>query len=406
MLMEIIDKLKDHDRWAEFLDYKLSREDMRKAEREDLQSFVENKEYESCVKRTLEGSSFSTPRLLEVNKNGIHKKRSVFTFERDENYVLKMITYLLREYDHLFSDNLYSFRNDTGVRKAVHRIIKSGTLAGSYAYKADIHDYFNSIDTGSILRMIETDLPEEKKLYDFFKRLLEDPYAVRNGEKIKIKKGVMAGTSTAGFLADLYLKDLDEYFDRKGIVYARYSDDIIVFSKDPESIRKYENVIKDHLRDKGLEINPLKEVRTSPGEGVEFLGFELRGKEINISEMAKKKIKGKLRRKARAIYRWKLRKNVESSKAARVFVRYMNNKFYHNALKGELTWCRWYFPLITTDDRLKIIDDYAVACIRYIYTGNHGKKNFDLRYRDIQALGFRSLVNNFWKYKEGRYEAE
>ena len=404
--MDIMEKLKSHECWLEFLEYRMSRMNMSKKETDDLRSFVENREYLPCIEKIEQGIPFSTPRLIEVSKRGTGKKRNVFSFERDENYVLKMIFFLLKEYDHLFSENLYSFRNDTGAKKAVNRILE-GTFTGkAYTYKADIHDYFNSINTDVILDILEEKMPEEKGLRSFFESLFSDPFAVKDDEKIELKKGVMAGTATAGFFANLYLADLDRYFEDNNVLYARYSDDIIVISSDPENIREYEMIIKDFLRGKGLEINPEKEIRTVPGERMEFLGFELTDGEVNISDVAERKIKDKIRRKARAIYRWKLRKNAEDKWAARAFIKYLNRKFYLNTLKDDLTWCRWYFPLLTTDSKLKSIDDYAVSCIRYLYTGKHGKKNFNLRYSDIQAMGYRSLVNNFWKYKEGRYEAE
>ena len=146
-------------------------------------------------------------------------------------------------------------------------------------------------------------------------------------------------------------------------------------------------------------------MRTVPGETVEYLGFEFAGDQINISYMTEKKIKDKIKRKARALYRWKKRKNASDERTARAMIKYLNNKFYHNSIKGEITWCRWYFPLITQDDKLKQIDEYAISAIRYLYTGKYGKKNYDLGYQEIKSMGYRSLVNSFWKYKKGTYEA-
>ena len=404
--MEIIKKLQDHSLWVSFLNYKIDRGDMRKRDREDLIEFVNRREYIEYVERLANGQEMSLPRVLEVNKNGVRKKRVVFTFEREENYVLKMLAYLLKEYDGLFSDNLYSFRNNTGVKKAIGRILANVDFDEVYSYKADIHDYFNSINVDRILCMIKDRLPSEKWLYSFFERLLKNPYALKDETRIVVKKGVMAGTPTAGFLANLYLCDMDKYFMDREVLYARYSDDIIVFSSSEESIVDYENVIKEFLQNNGIEVNPAKEVKTEPGEKIDFLGFEFTGKEINVSDMAEKKIKAKIKRKAKALYRWKIRKPASDERAAKALIRYLNDKFYNNAIRGEITWCRWYFPLITSDSKLKEIDEYAVSNIRYLYTGKHGKKNYDLRYSEIQEMGYRSLVNNFWKYKRGKYNVD
>ena len=402
--MEIIQKLQDHSLWMDFLKYKIDRGDLRKRDQEDLKVFVENREYLEVVSQLHEGQEMSIPRIIEINKNGVNKKRMVFSFEREENYLLKMLAYLLKEYDGLFCDNLYSFRNNTGVKKAVWRIVSNENFNEAYSYKVDIHDYFNSINVDRILESLKNRLPDEKWLYSFFESLLKNPYALKDGTKVTVKKGVMAGTPTAGFLANLYLCDMDKYFMDREVVYARYSDDIIVFSDNAESIKRYENVIKDYLQDYELEINPAKEIKTEPGGKIEFLGFEFAGGEINVSAISEKKIKAKIKRKARSLYRWKVRKSASDERAAKALIRYLNDKFYHNAIRGEITWCRWYFPLITTDDKIRRIDEYAIQNIRYLYTGKYGKKNYDLKYESIKAMGYRSLVNNFWKYKNGKYE--
>lgn len=48
------------------------------------------------------------------------------------------------------------------------------------------------------------------------------------GKVVSAKKGAMAGVPFSGFCANLYLRKLDRAF--AGRLYARYSDDIIVFA--------------------------------------------------------------------------------------------------------------------------------------------------------------------------------
>ena len=377
---------------------------MRKQDRDDLIRFVSEREYSVLVESIIEGREMGLPKLLEVNKNGVKKKRVVFSYGREENYTLKMLAYLLKEYDYLFYDNLFSFRSEMGVKKAIGKTIGKIDIKTAYSYKVDIHDYFNSIQTDEMLALIKKYMPEEDWLYGFFEKMLRNPFAIKNEKIIQVTKGVMAGTPTAGFLANLYLSDLDRYFWEKDIVYARYSDDIIVFSDKKESIEEYETEVKTRLRNKGLEVNPLKENKTLPGDKIEFLGFEFSNNEINISDMTEKKIKAKIRRKARALYRWKIRKKAADDRTAHALIRFLNNKFYNNSVKGEITWCRWYFPLLTNDDKLHRIDEYAIQNIRYLYTGRYGKKNYDVQYEKIKSMGYRSLVNSFWKYKSGKFE--
>ena len=66
----------------------------------------------------------------------------------------------------------------------------------------------------------------------------------------------------------------------------------------------------------------------------------------------------------------------------------------------DMTWARWYFPLITTDRSLRAIDQYMQECIRYIATEKHTKSKYNFRYDQMKEFGYQSLVNNWYKNKK------
>lgn len=119
-----------------------------------------------------------------------------------------------------------------------------------------------------------------------------------------------------------------------------------------------------------------------------------------MSDIALQKIKGKLKRKARAIYRWKVRNHKLDEFAIRAYIKYFNRKFFDNPHKNEITWCKWYFPIINTGKSLHVIDQYTQDCIRYIVTGKYTKSNYNLRYAKMKELGYCSLVNTYYKYQK------
>lgn len=398
-MTSILDEIKTHEFWEGFLAFKTMRQTMRKAELEDLETFVSEKQYKSITDALGNDYEFSDPVMFEISKSGTNRKRTVYSFGREENYILKGITHLLHKYDSAFCSNPYSFRRNKSVRGAVTSVISGFDLSEVYTYKVDIHDYFNSIDVDEVLKMLKVILADDEELYCVFDKVLRNPYVVHNGERISKDKGVMAGTPFAGFLANVYLSDMDRWFEERNISYFRYSDDIIVISKTESEIRESAAVIEDFLTRKKLVVNEEKKAETKPGEEFEFLGFRLCPGSIDVSRHSLKKIKAKLRRKSHAIYRWRMRKGLEGEKGAKAFVKYLNRKFYDNPVKDESTWCRWYFPLLSTDESLKIMDQYAVSCIRYIYTGRYSKANYRTTYDEIKKLGYISLVNSYWKYR-------
>ncbi|MBQ5529231.1 MAG: hypothetical protein IIT99_02135, partial [Bacteroidales bacterium] len=63
----------------------------------------------------------------------------------------------------------------------------------------------------------------------------------------------------------------------------------------------------------------------------------------------------------------------------------------------SLSWSRWFFPVINRTEGLKEIDHYLQQSIRYLATGHHTKANYRVRYADLKALGYRSLVHEFYR---------
>ena len=129
---------------------------------------------------------------------------------------------------------------------------------------------------------------------------------------------------------------------------------------------------------------------------------------FDVSEASAEKLKGKMRRKARRFRRLmqRGRKPLTAEEAMRSFIKVFNIKFYENRNDNELTWARWFFPIITTSKTLGELDRYMVECIRYIRTGKHTKANYNLRYDTIKSYGFRSLVHEYYLGQRRRQNDE
>lgn len=396
--MRIIEQLKEPSIWRKFWEHKLEAGHTSNKEEADLYKFYKNREYSPIIEKIINGEGFNPPVKKHLSKMRSHKKRIVYTFDREENYVLKLMTYLLiRKYDSIFSQNLYSFRVNNGVHKALSYLCSHHRMDDKYVYKTDISNYFNSVDIKILLPMLENILVDDPEIYLFIKQLLEDPRVIDNNTIITEQKGIMAGNPLASFLADVYLKDLDQYFINSRSVYARYSDDIIVFSNTKEDRDQCISIIREELKRKGLKVNEEKEMCFEPHEKWEFLGISYQDGVIDVSKNAAVKLKQKMRRKARALVRWKHRKGADSKRAARAFIRAFNKKLYDNTVNDEMTWTRWYFPIINTTDTLREIDHYEQDCIRYIATEKHTKSRYTFTYEDMKALGYKSLVHEYYK---------
>ena len=398
----ILAQLTRQETWEEFLSYRLLKGRFTWHEFDEADRFVEQKAYLHLAQKIAHGEGLGIPKKKIVNKMGTGKKRVVYSFAPDEMVMLKLIAFKLYAYDEHFSPNCYAFRRGIKASDAIFRIRRAIGDRRMWAYKLDIHDYFNSISIEILLPMLAEMMADDPLLYHFFEKMLTDNRVVSGGETILENHGVMAGIPTAPFLADVYLKEVDQFFHDTHVIYARYSDDIIIFASDLTTLEEYKSQMAEFLKKYRLEINPDKEIIYSPDEAYEFLGFKCHARNIDISEATKKKMKGKIKRATKSLMRWKIKNHIESEKAMKGLINHFNRVFFENDDTQSLTWSRWFFPVINQTDGLKEIDHYLQQNIRYLGTGKYNKANYKTDYSQLKQIGYRSLVNEFYKYKAGR----
>ncbi len=397
--MSLIDKLFEKSSWERFYQYKLGLKCSKRFKKE-LRNYIDNEYYRTYKDAVLNLSGLPLPSKSIISKMSSQKKRTVYKYPYDFNMILKLLTYLtLRKYDYLYAPCLYSFRPGVCAKDAIMTICRSKDIRSMYSYKIDVSDYFNSIPVDKMCSALDSAITDDDKLLTFMKVLLCEEKALYDGTEIIEQKGIMAGTPIASFYANLYLKGLDEIFKEKGVLYARYSDDIIVFARTEDEISEYKKLILDHLNEKGLKVNPDKEEFATPEDGFTFLGVEVRNGNIDIAPASVVKLKQKMRRKARALDRWKHREGLDGTKAAAAFIRIFNHKLLEVNEDSDLTWSLWFFPVITTPKSLHEIDLYAQELLRFLISGKHTKARFNVRYEALKELGYKSLVNEYYSFK-------
>ena len=397
----IIDNISNKEIWLEYLKFKKKQASFSKYEIQALEEFIENEKYLDITNMIIsEEYSFSIPEKHLINKINKSKKRVVYSFEEAENYVLKVITYLFsKKYDNSYPCNCYSFRKNSSVKNAINRITSTKDINTLYGYKVDISNYFNSINVDIMLEKLKVFISDDNKLYNLVEKILKEKRVSFENNIIEEEKGIMAGIPISSFLANIYLMDVDKYFEESKVLYFRYSDDIIFFT-DENQIELYIQILKNKIRENKLELNEEKIIRINPGDKWDFLGFSFESGKIDISSVAKRKIKGKIKRACRKLRRWMLRKEASSDRAIAAVIRKFNKKFYMIDNTTELTWCLWYFPVINTDEGLKEIDEYMQQELRFISTGKHSKRNYNIRYEKLKDLGYRPLVAEYYKFKD------
>ena len=392
----VLDKLSSKQEWREFLEYKKEKAQLSKKEQKELESFIDEKRYASIAKSLKLGY----PEKREISKLGSSKKRIVYSYAGDETFVLKLLAWELYKYDDKIANNCYSFRRNRTAKTAFDSIMSIKGLDEKYVLKLDIHDYFNSIDTDILMDMLKEIIDDDGQLLDFLRYILFQDRCFWNGELIDEKRGAMAGVPLASFFANVYLKDLDLVFMGNMIPYYRYSDDIIVFFDSEEELEEGFAYIRDHIEAKKLTLNMDKYKVSLPKESWEFLGFSYHEGKIDLAGATIEKMKGKIRRKARKLYRWRQKKGASFEKAAKAMINSFDRKFYDLSGTNDFTWTRFYFPVITSTEGLKELDGYMQKYLRYLYSGRHYKGNYKVSYEELKKLGYTPLTAEYYKWKK------
>lgn len=403
--MSVLELAMKEEKWWEFLAYKEEKQQISHTEKKKIQDFIERKGY-LVIGRQWEEKRYpaTLPVKKTVNKEGTTKKRTVYTYEGDEGIFMKFIAFQLYCFDEVFCRNCYAFRRGISAGNAIRRL-REEKIEGSYCLKVDISNYFNSIDEGRLLDKLAFVKEKDGSLYELFEKILSDNRAYAKKELITEKQGAMAGTPLSPFFANVYLKDMDAFFEKEGMLYFRYSDDILLFAKDELQLQERKEVLYRIIAEEGLIINQDKERVYMPGEKIDFLGFSIKSGEVDLSESTLRKTKARIKRKAQALKRWQIKKGLSGEKAAIGLIRTMNRKFYGKGASGEDTdnefsWKRWFFPHLTSDAGLREIDAYMQQYIRFAVTGRHYKGNYRIRYEQMKEWGYKSLVHEFYEWKE------
>ena len=334
------------------------------------------------------------PARSRINKFGSGKKRTIYIYPPEDQLMLKTVHYCLARTDLGLSPNCLAFRPGFSVHRAFRRIMNEAKEEYG-CIRLDITNYFNSIPVGPLTGVLEKSLSGIPGVFPALKELLLDPRILDNGkETVDTAKGAMAGMPLAPLLANLYLSDFDREMGAAVPVYGRYSDDLIVFCP-PGEIPEVMDRIRGALLQRGLSLNEGKTRITGPGEKWEFLGLSFDRGNISLSDAAVGKMKGKISRSARKLYRWKVSKNASTERAVRAMIRKFQFKFYGTGGEDdELTWSRWYFPLINRTEELREVDRYLQQWMRYLADGRHRKLNYKkIPYSLLREYGYVPLVS-------------
>ena len=207
---------------------------------------------------------------------------------------------LIPIYEPKFSDGSFGYRPGRSAKDAVQRIEEYAEQGYTKAVVLDLSKYFDTLNHELLVNILRRDVKDERVI-QMIKRYLRSG-VMENGVVIKTEEGSPQGGNLSPLLANVYLNEFDQEFNKRGVPCIRYADDIVLLAKSEraserllESSTKYlEGTLK-------LKVNREKSrtVSVFAIRNFKYLGFTLgkNGKGIYIRVHGKswKKMKSKLK---------------------------------------------------------------------------------------------------------------
>jgi len=169
-------------------------------------------------------------------------------------------------------------RFDKFLRKVSHNGLQNGWFINNqisgYCLKADIKQYFQTVDHKILLNCLKRKINDEKLIF-LLEKIVANFGMQRERERV-LSKGMPIGNLTSQFFANVYLNELDYFVKHKLKVkyYIRYVDDFVILHKSKEQLGIWKDSIDKFLKERlKIELHPQKSKIISLSKGVDFLGF-------------------------------------------------------------------------------------------------------------------------------------
>ena len=306
---------------------------------------------------------------------------------------LKLILEAIFEAD--FCPNSYGFRPKRSPHRALAEVRRSVLRRMTRVIDVDLTNYFDSI--------------RHSVLLDKIGRRVKDPEVMRLVKQIiktTGKVGVAQGGPFSPLAANIYLTDLDWYFDgirRKtaegefeAVNYHRFADDIVITVSGHYSKRGWAELAVQRLNEQlvtlGVTLNEEKTqiVDMLKGESFGFLGFDLRrvmnrqGTKYFILMTPKKKARKAIKSKIREII-----KHGGSSPAKEIIAR------INEAVAG---WVN-YFRIGNSNRAFSEVRDYLEMKVRTLLTRRKRRKKRGVGWRRWSNEYLYDVLELFWDWK-------
>ena len=233
---------------------------------------------DTIKQRVLEGLFSPEPlKQIEIDKNNTTEKRPIALSAIKDKIVQKTIYDNINSYfDKTFSDKSYAYRPNKSTISAINKVSEFLNKKHFHIVKTDIDNFFETINHDILLKLLNKYI-QDKKLIRLISLFLQT-----GGFKDFIfdehNLGVHQGDILSPLLSNIYLNEMDKYFEEKGISFVRYADDFVLFFDEFKKAKKELKKLQKFLDTLNLKLETSKTKITHIKDGFTFLGVDFIGR--------------------------------------------------------------------------------------------------------------------------------
>ena len=204
-------------------------------------------------------------RYVDIPKKSGGTRRLSIPCVRDRVVQSALHILLAPNLERAFEATSFAYRPGRGVRQAVAAVERFRDAGYRYVVDADIKSFFDRVPHDALLAVFQRYEKDARIV-----RLIRLWLAVADADGDGL--GLPQGGPISPMLANLFLDDLDEAFNRSGMRAVRFADDFLILCK---TQARAEDALEDvcvFLRERGLALHPEKTRIVSFDDGFRFLG--------------------------------------------------------------------------------------------------------------------------------------
>lgn len=170
-----------------------------------------------------------------------------------------------------FSEYSYGFRPNRRCQNAIDRALELLNQGYEWIIDLDLEKFFDNVPQDKLIRLVDN-MVNDSDITALIHKYLKAGVLI-NGEFEETTVGTPQGGNLSPILSNIYLNELDKELERRGLHFARYADDCVIFVKTEFSAERVMRNIVTFIETKlKLKVNAEKTHITRPTK-LKYLGF-------------------------------------------------------------------------------------------------------------------------------------